>query len=110
MNAIGEPADVVTKGMPSSRSMSAIDASRTKAIGRLTPKGRSVRSRTRLMSSRAPSMPIEPGTSPMPPARDTAATRSALATKPIGEFAIGTSTPSSRVMRLSNRTVVLAIR
>ena len=102
VNAIGEPADVVTNGMPSATSMSAIEASRTKAIGRFTPTGRSVRSRTRLMSSWAPAMPIEPGTRAMPPASATATTRSGFTTNPIGELAIGTSTPSSCVIRLSN--------
>ena len=66
-------------------------------------------SRTRLMSSRAPSMPIEPGTRPMPPAMATADTSSGFATKPIGEFAIGTSAPRSRVMRLSKRAAELIL-
>ncbi|CAB4826143.1 unannotated protein [freshwater metagenome] len=80
----GEPAEVVTKRMPSSTIMSMIRMSCTKAIGRFTPNGLSVRSRVRRMSSRTSSIPSEPGTRPIAPALATAETSAGFAMKPIG--------------------------
>ena len=76
----GEPADVVTNSTPSSTIIWTIAGSVRNASGRLTPNGLSVSSRVRRMSSRTMSMPSEPGTRPIAPASETAATSGGLAT------------------------------
>ena len=100
----GDPAEVVTNSTPSSTIIWTMAGSWMKASGRFTPNGFDVSSRVRRMSSRTMSVPSEPGTRPMAPASETAATSGGLATKPIGAWKIGMSIPSSRVTRLSKRT------
>ena len=102
MYLVGEPADVVTNCTPWSITNSAMAGSRTKAWAMLTPKGLSVRSRIRRISSfTASSSPEEVSMIPHAPARDTAEASWLRAIHPIGACTIGMSTPRWRETRLS---------
>ena len=75
-----------------------------------TPKGRLVSSRMAPTSrTKASSSPEEVSMIPRPPADETADASLDRAIQPIGACTTGMSTPSSRVMRLSNRSPAVAI-
>ena len=99
---VGLPAEVVTNRTPWAMTKSTMTVgSATKAWAMLTPKGRSVRSFIRAISSRmTSSSPDDVSMIPMAPALETAEARAERAIQPIGAWTMGISTPRSSVTRL----------
>jgi hypothetical protein len=87
-NVAGLPADVVTKRTPASAMRSTTEGSRADDTRMLAPKGAPVPCIS-ASCSRAASTPLVVAMRPMPPARDTAEARGAMAMYVIGAWRMG---------------------